>query len=297
MLDLVALLADAGITDYENFLAVGLNQLRAADADTIPIPEVAAEIATHLTIRTAHFRRFAAGAGSQMLGAIDNLLQSDPAAFALSSDRKSLSKLMREQLAEEWSFNRQKFEAIGIDQNSMLDIVQRYFEQNGEMFFADASKLMGQALKQGSLGVAQIATDAQRSALSRHLVPPARFEKLKTLRWSVLEGCDLVLPDCVGLAQDHQNEWMPVILADLDQLKSMYLPISHDRALMGTHSEHHASETPSVEILAGCSWDFFVSRDRSERALAAKGLIRSRVTEFTDRVISNSIAEVLAENE
>ena len=128
-----------------------------------------------------------------------------------------------------------------------------------------------------------LAQSSHRKSLSESLTPPLRIEKLRALEWRVYDPSSaLVLPDCVAVAFDRKGEVHPMMLADFENLEAVLMPLSTNRLLIGTCNTGKIPETAFNDAFSGCSWDFFVARDRSAELERLRGLLRTRVYSVID---------------
>jgi hypothetical protein len=144
----------------------------------------------------------------------------------------------------------------------------------------------------------EVAANAQRRSLAEGLSPPKRVEVLSQFEWKVVHpATSVVLPDCVAVAVDAVGGAYPLMLAEAEKVRTIYMPLSSDRLLVGTQGKPVEPNDGMDEAFAACSWDFFIAKDRTPELEHCQTLLRSRVSQFLVGTIEEVIEEAKAEHE
>jgi hypothetical protein len=93
--------------------------------------------------------------------------------------------------------------------------------------------------------------DGHNKALSSGLAPDGRTEILRALNWQVLPSTDdgFVLPDCVALGVDGEAGLKPLILADLDKVTAVLMPLATERLLVGARKSAPVPPVTTEHVL------------------------------------------------
>ena len=131
--------------------------------------------------------------------------------------------------------------------------------------------------------------DAHNKSLST-LTGGAWESFLQTLDWQVQSARGALLPDCVVLAREKSQDFMPFLLAERKDVELVVLPLAHDRLLLGFREPGSA---PTLETLnaasAACSDNFFISSSEADGAGLAH-LIGQRSATFIESSVSDALS-------
>ena len=113
-------------------------------------------------------------------------------------------------------------------------------------FFAENAPFVTQLFGTFTAQAPATVREGHNKVLSTTLAPDARIDTLKIFHWRVLAAppSELVLPDCVALAEDHQPGLKPLIMADLAHMTTVLMPLSSQKMLVGTRD---ASAAPNLD--------------------------------------------------
>lgn len=290
---------DDRITSYETPFAMMLARLRGlGDGEAADAGE-AAELATHLAIRNDNFRKAMTETGiTMMLHAAGAASQADRLRRMFGVDGDAPSPFFATKLTEAYQQRRDLLSQIGMDEAafnagvfSMLkENFDTYHQEIGTEFAMFLATLVGE--------MPTITADAQRGSLEKTLAPEERVARMKTYAWRVEHRQEpLILPDCVTLGYDADGNVAPLMLTDLSALETIYLPLATNRLLIGYRGEAGDIPADLNAVLAGCSWDFFVTRDRTPEFEALRDSLRSRVAGHLDDIVEQSVASSLLEDD
>lgn len=270
---------DEVITEYENRLGSLLNELRSTEpGEPIP-PWLAAEVVSHLTIRTASVRDlFGLGAQELMSVASSFIGDSNVVRQHLKIDTAEPDPIIIEEIDKAID---QTLPGLPLVACSMLKRVamfrlrESFSEEYGNHLrpFMDGIDSLIRSLP-------KIVRDGHTKALSKTVVPEVRVSALAALHWTKIgidSGQHFVLPDCIAMARANgeDREYMPHFLHSNDELTVIVMPLSASELLIGCRD----AETPAVDavamnrVAAKCALDFFVASRCDEETLDASALI------------------------
>lgn len=139
-------------------------------------------------------------------------------------------------------------------------------------------------VRQGMAGLdlGQLATNAQRRALSAHVAPEQRVKVLTELKWHVSEAqphaYSLADVGPVGTFTDESG--IQPLIKHVSVPCGVYLPISHSRLLVGVGAD--GAGVPDADALnraaAELSRDFFVASRRSDAERELHGTLGRRAS-------------------
>lgn len=286
---------DDRITEYEAPLATVLSKLRSLGDGDSADPAEAAALVTHLAVRNDHFRKAVTSTGAKLVDIVANqFIDPDSARALLGLDSDVPQGPFAEQLKEAFDQYQPLIDMLGMDratfdkwafENIKSNFVAMHEETIGPI--TDAVAAMAEVLP-------NTAANAQRKALNDDLVPARRVEVMTTLAWRVVHSAELlILPDCVAIGFDANWNGLPLMVIDCDVLSVVAMPIASDRLLVGADGTSPNLPEGLNATMAGCAWDFFVARDRTEKLEKLRGALRSLVAPHLDEVIDDAVEEVL----
>jgi len=285
---------DDKITAYEQRIPAVLEQLRqpSDEAD----PALAAELVTHLTVRNDHFRKATSAAGAGLVEGMGNIFNSEDTArqfMGVAGDEPS--SLFASQLPELWGKLRPLAGLIGITNEEQFNVwAFQMVKTNFPSLHAEMVGTLNQTFSNILENVPEVAADAQRRSLEKSLTPEKRVDRLVEYRWQTLAPEDsVVLPDCVAVGVDTGNGLLPLMLADLDHTETIFMPIASDRLLVGSLTSDPELPPNINEVFAGCSWDFFVARDRTTELEGFRSSLRTTTDRFMTVTVTSAIDESL----
>ncbi|MDH6258419.1 DUF4238 domain-containing protein [Bradyrhizobium sp. BR13661] len=289
---------DDEITDYENKAARSIQGLRNLTPDTPCDPQISAELVAHLTIRNDHLRRtFTLGVQAILGHAIEMFCNEETLRAILGYDGNTPSPALKNAIDAEFASNPQ-LAALGLPSQMLYQLGHMAVKQNFKTIFADHIPQLAAALASLSSEASERARLAHNKALAAGLAPDKRIEFLSTLFWRIAPSRDsgCLLPDCIALAEDDDQGPKPLMLADLEKLRTVYMPLSPDKLLVGLRvPEQPPNPFDFNAAAAAASQSFFISASREHRFAALSKLTGSCVKDFVDRTIRQIFDEFLAE--
>lgn len=285
---------DDEITDYENAAARRLNSLKSAPTDTKVNSETAAELVAHLTIRNAHLRRIFTLGFTKLVGrAVDVFCDEATLRSILGVDGKVVSQSVRGFIDEQLKAN-PALAASGLPARVLYQIAQMSLKERFKTFFAEAAPMMTAMFDLLDAQAPSSAREGHNKALSTSIAPDRRIDLLKALRWKVLSspGAGFVLPDCVALAEDDGSGLKPLIVADLDKVAVVLMPLSSDRMLVGIRPLAAGPVLSGFnEAAAAASHTFFIAPELNDKLAQ----LSKRIGQSSDQFVHQTIGSVFDE--
>lgn len=290
---------DREITGLESPLALRVAATRNLEIGS-PVDAVeAAEIVAHFAPRTAHFR------SSLERGLA--LLASH--ATTIFTDRKAVQSLIGLDEDEPTDRFREKFGAtLDTLPQSVLDQLPRalweriiFFlgKEGFESEFGGALPVFRKMLEGWISKAAKHTRDAHNKALGTLLAPDSSNQRkmfLETLTWSiaVAPSSGAILPDCVVIAVTDNGDTASLMLADIDKVSFVVMPLSEDRLLIGAKANVPLPLTFAFNVEAArCSFDFFFASSDNPEIAALVPMIGERSKRVVDETLENVVAEYL----
>lgn len=287
---------DDQITYYETPLATVLAELRALGDGEEADPRKAAEFVTHLAIRNDNFRKAVTSAGTAMVeGVADQFADTASARKLLGLDGDTIEGSFAEQLAEAFDQYRPLIAMMGIEEATFRQWAFLTVKANFDTYYAETREQMDEALATIVQSMPGVAADAQRKSLGETLAPAQRVEHMTAFTWRVVHIAGLILPDCVAIAYDPNGLASPLMLASIDTLASIFAPLSSERLLVGSRTGVVSVPADFNEAFAGCSWDFFVARERTPELEVLRDTLRSRATSYLEDLVDGAISEAVGD--
>ena len=285
---------DDKITAYETPLANTLTTLRNLADGEAAEKQSASEFVTHLVVRNDHLRKFMSTAGTAMFdGFADAMSDQDLAKGLLGLGGDKPSEMFAEKMDEMFSTYEPLIGLLGMSKDQFTDWAFAHSKANFADFHAEMIGPLQAAFSDATGEIAEKTADAHRRSLDNSLSPKPLVEKMKEYAWRVVHAqAPLILPDCVAIAFDLKGETFPLMLAELDEAETIFVPLSSDRLVVGSK---RSVDVPADlnDTFAGCAWDFFVAGDRTSELEALRDKIRSRTGKYVNDTIDDVISEAL----
>lgn len=282
---------DDQITHYEQQLDGYIEEMRTGPVGTDVDGRKAAETVVHLTVRTAQLRKsFATGAEQLAQGVAAAFL--DPAkrwrlmGFHLPKPTGEIKATIEKAYAEGG------FRARGIPRKAFFKMM---FEGMKENFKKEAqAKELETAVTTLVKHVPEMAASGHRASLVKSLAPDQRVEVFRDMIWQVRESsCDLLLPDCVAIEGHDVADARPLIYAPNESANVILMPITSRRVLLGSRHALPSGLPPALnKMFAKCSYEFFVSRERTHEFEELVTEIGQVTKSFMDAKVSEGLANV-----
>lgn len=273
-----------------------LARLRALNDGDCVDPQEAAAFVTHLVVRNDHFRKAVSSASGRMVDQLSAQLEDGTSASALiglAGDHPQ--GLFAEQLKVAFDTYQPQINMLGMDRATF----ERWAFDAAK---ADFDTMHNQSIRPLSKAVAamvdilsETAANAQRKVLIDDLAPATRLEAYAELTWHVIyPRLPLILPDCVAIGLASNGDCLPLMIIDREHLSTVIMPIAYDRLLVGMGDGSVQIPDGLNSIMAGCSWDFFVARHRTQDLEELRGSLRSLIEPHIDGIVDGVVADGLA---
>jgi len=287
---------DDEITDYEQAFPKILSKLRNLKDGERVDDRAAAEFVTHLAVRNAHFRKSVTGGATQLFsGMADMFADESTARGMLGLNGERPTGAFADQIAKAWIQYGPIFSLVGMTEATFTAIFFAAAKDGFSSFHDEMSAQIAATFEAMMNDLPKVAASSQRKSLSQSLAPPLRIEKLGALEWRIRHtDVVLVLPDCVSVAFGRNGETHPLMLADLDETEIVAMPLTSNRLLTGSRGGAEVDLASLNDAFAGCSWDFFVARDRTAELGAKRARLRSRVSAVVDSIVTETLDEAAA---
>lgn len=252
---------DDKITEYEErTITPILLQLQSSNVGQQIDPILPAHLIYHLIFRNDHFRQFIASTaiiGLKTLKSITynkNNLKS--AILKDLSQPHGLFPIAINKKIKEYFPYHSEFELELIKNHVISNIVIPNIDEYTNCFIHSLNNnidIMNMILN-------NYHNDITNSIMNENFYNTTEYiNKLKLFKWSIKKTDEyFVLPDCISVSREG-SQYNSLILSSLDDIDTVYCPISHNKMLIGSKTgETEVPENINL-IFAENSWDFFIS--------------------------------------
>jgi hypothetical protein len=131
------------------------------------------------------------------------------------------------------------------------------------------------------------ARTAHNKALAAGLAPDKRIAFLSALSWRIAASPDggSLLPDRIALAEDDDEGSKPLMLADLEHVRTVYMALSPDKLLVRLRTTARIGNLADFNAAAAASQTFFISASQDDRFAVLANRIGTCVKDYVDRTI------------
>lgn len=272
------------ITVYEGEIDHDLRMLRETPVGSCIDPAVATRLVVHLTMRTAHIRStFEQGTG-KVLGAIRSLLdKSEDSPSFLQYDR--IAALVVDEFQAQVN-------AAGLMAPPALTkrVAEFLMRERFDDILTQTRPYLASALDKFSGKVADLVRDGHNKSLLLSNDEVLWSTHLSSLSWTLCTTAGAILPDCVAIARESDDGFVPLTLSDKETIHVVILPLAHDKLLIGAKDPGVVFSIEEINAASSmCSDDFFVSAHEEAGAKYSHLIGRSCV-----RAITASVEEALS---
>lgn len=287
---------DDKITRYERRrLARILGALRTASNGASITQADAAELVSHLTLRSAHLRHSFANAGGALAEKAIDLFSQEATISGLLQAAGDADGSVMSQIIDRLLTEQPQLAALPLPRRVLEQMLRTFLDENREPVMRDLKAGVA-VLRDALVGLDAAARAGHNAALAKTLGRTARSERLLAFQWNVERtgGDTLILPDCVALAMAMGSpDLQPLSLVDLDDVQVIVLPFGPRRLLVGRKTNDHL---PAVSDLnrasALCSHAFFVSSVCTENLRQLSMRIGELNRGIIDTMVGRSVEEV-----
>lgn len=281
------------ITDYEKRLFPMVDQVRELKVGQAIPSDTIAEIATHLSIRTAYVRKVFTELTSKLFSDLSDVFEK-PEGFM--SGKTFPAYVIPPKIAEfiikkiedmEW------YEQVGIHSSTLARIGYFHLREHRGKVSIEISEFFG-LLKQGPLSdLKTLTADSHKKVLAQEFAPKARVEELRKLDWLVVahDQASAILPDCVCFGIDSNSAAKPFLLLEKGKVEMVILPLSPSTLAVGRRENCPIFDPVEYNQLAArMSFDFFLTNEKqSELSEILSGAI-GNVRHHLDTLVSDTLS-------
>jgi hypothetical protein len=289
------------ITDYETHLQFLVDKLQSADFSTQVSSSDASEVIAHLTMRAAYLRELIGVGASEMVSAIDTLIN-NPAELLEGI------RLLKHRVPSEFvTIATRELEKRGlhlmtnVSTKAIVRLLYFAVREEFDLLHANAVEQFAgwvTAFEQNFTGMGQ---SAHTKILQDQLVPVERKRQLEALTWKVIKISENNAPlaDCVAIAHD-ENGWGPYLLASPKSTICVILPLSPSKVIVGSEQKDWAEQAQQYtrHDVESC-FSFYLSdqlQEKTENDLSDLGQkARETVSGLTSSAIRGAIENFVAE--
>ena len=278
------------ITDVERSALDDLATVKSVSPGTSLNPNVAARLIAHLTVRTAHVRTIFQRATNQIVGELGKLLSDQRRVRQfLGVDDVGPNTISAKVTGELLSAS--PLAASEMPPALLERLVAYLVRERFDELFLDQSPVAIQALSHLQSALSSTIRDSHNTALGRAMPDLSGWEDWLTgLTWQTQVVTGAILPDCVVLARETGQAFVPFLICDREKLDLVVLPIAHNLVLVGSARAHSKIDIESVNAAsAACSEKFFISHCARE----SDGL-SAVIGDRSHKAIEESIEEALS---
>jgi len=252
--------------------------------------ESAASAVVHLSVRAASLRGAFAHLAQKMLVRLNEVLNDSERVRAFtdidSTDAKSLlSNAVRE------AFDKLSLTGLPLKDRLIFEKMACFrVREKFDLLMQEAAPLLSEQLLSMGGAVPSMAERGHTRALQNSLVPVARIDALRKLRWTVLavELPDhFVLPDCAAVASSVAGQVQPVSMSTDEEISWVAMPISAKQVVIGYEGQDLPNLSGLNEHFAKCSMEFFVSSTHSADLEALAAAIGEAFKVLTNEVLAD----------
>lgn len=287
---------DDNITTYEKarFITL-LNELRQSVPDCPVRPESAAEVISHLVVRSAFVRGVFTQTMNQCAAGATSFFSNEELVRAyMGIDGYQLEPSLSEELDKTIQQLR-TFIPQQLPEHLIKRILLVWLREGFSEMFTPVIPQINAYLTKLTEETPAMIRNSHAMLLGRGLTPIEIASTLDTLNWTVIEvtTSNLILPDCVVISKtkDQVNKYEPYILGDRNDLEVVLMPLSSGKLLIGQRK--FASPIEIVDFnkwAAECSCDFFVSSKSSSDIASLAKLIGTNTAKYTQSIVQESFS-------
>lgn len=283
---------DDNITAYEGGFALKLQKLRNLNVGDNADSLYVAEILTHLIVRNRHTRSVLHDGISQMLQVFIGPAPDIDILPRLSS--REVGTEVRQALEEAIVDNNLE-ESTGLHQDSLVKIGHFYLREQLPKRMPQIQSDFDAFINTMQEKTPGIATGGHQKALEESLTPETRVSYLSNLSWVIEDAPPggAILPDCIALGLNQNNDWIPVILGDHSNFRAIVAPLAKDRFLVGRINCSDELDLGEFnKWAAAASFEFFWSHRIGEDLDQISSKIGLGSKNIMKDLISNAVSDI-----
>jgi hypothetical protein len=287
---------DATIEKRETKLAEVIAAVRKLPSGAPVDSSLAAELVTHLSIRTRHVRKTMQHGASSLAGGIAELFSTESTMKRqLGLDRITPADIFVDALRSALKDVRASRAVDPSIPDALLENVLFQFARESDDLLNGISDAFQRACSGLIPELGGIVRNAHNAALARLFASdgPA-WGFLSSLSWQVesASSAGAILPDCVAIGISETEEARPLLLVDHDELVAVVMPISSSRLLIGRRDCDVRIDAETFnKLAASCSYEYFEAQTNTEVLQQLADLIGTSSTAIVEKLADEAIRE------
>lgn len=287
---------DARITAYENPLSIRVNQWRAAPSSCELDTRAAAELVTHLTLRTLSVRETFWKGFTHLAGSLsERMKDKDAVAQFIGLDSEDGDSLVVNRFDEAIMRNpllRASFQLIGLPDALLKRILQSMFREHFSAIYDRMVTDVNRNLASFRPELEETVEESHNRAISELVEDRGARDDFLALQWSleIAPTAGFILPDCVAISIDREGKHAALFLDRTEDRRVVLLPISSDKMLVGLASDAVLPDVSDFNArAAACSNGYFIADRENEELERLSATIGGVTDSFVNRTISEAL--------
>jgi Protein of unknown function (DUF4238) len=276
---------DDQITTLEGEYAEFIEILRAQEDSTAIHDDRIVQFVTHILVRTKHLRESFSQSSNILMDKIsERLSDSENIKRLIFRDPKVAASAIDDLIEAQYipSDYRDLFLWLLTElAPTVVDEHQSEIKPMVESLIDPLRNAIPKAVKNGHI-----------NALTNSLIPEIRVEAYRKLNWFIHVSNNPVILGDIGVLTETGGPKRFKSLSDKDdEIKSIVLPISSSRVVIGTGSDMPVLDFDLNEVIAACSRQFFISSRQSSEMDA----LHVRIGEQSEIITAEELEEIVDE--
>ena len=285
------------ITDYETKIFELVDKLRELPVGSSAPAKTVAEVAAHLSVRSAHIRLLMLESANGFINSLAELIQNPDSLLPIRQLSRNKAPRRIEDLLLE-AIAKQELENIsGIRADTIARILYFFMREKGPHMLSAVCELLLPMIENFGHSFKDTISQAHVDALAESLAPEKLVEKLSVLNWTVVkkEGTPAILPDCVCIARTT-DRWQMLFPFFSQEIELVVFPLTPDKLVVGCPGEFALSEIAEYnQAASSVCMQFFLSRDRYPELDCLHKKLGDPLRRKVNHLIKESIREGIKE--
>lgn len=252
------------ITSYETKIFKLVDKLRELPVGSSAPAKIVAEVAAHLSARSAHMRLFMLESANGFVNSLAELIQNPDSLLPIRQlSRNKAPKRIEDLLLE--AIAKEELEKIsGIRADTIARLLYFFLREKGPHMLSMFCELLLPMIKNLGHSSKEIISQAHVDNLAESLAPEKLVEKLSVLNWTVVakEGTPAILPDCVCISRTT-DRWHMLFPFFSEEFELVVLPLTPDKLIVGCTGEFSLSGLGDYnQAASSVCMQFFLASDR-----------------------------------
>lgn len=252
------------ITDYETKIFELVDKLRELPVGSSAPAKIVAEVAAHLSVRSAHIRLLMLESANGFVNSLAELIQNPDSLLPIRQlSRNKAPKRIEDLLLE--AIAKQELEKIsGIRADTIARILYFFMREKGPHMLSAVCELLLPMIDNLGHSFKESISQAHVDALAESLAPEKLVERLSVLNWTVIEKerTPAILPDCVCISRTT-DRWQMLFPFFSQGFELVVFPLTPDKLIVGCTGGFSLSELADYnQAASSVCMQFFLSRGR-----------------------------------